>query len=186
MWKKLGELVEIRPGYHFRSRIENDPEGNLVVVQAKDLSETLEIESSFRIPMQDSIPKHYFLRENDVLLINRGDRNRAALARSFTIPMICSSTLYVLRVIAPKLLPAYLVTFINLPTTQSALRSATTGPATPLLNRDRLNDLMIPLPDVQRQMVLVQVDSLLVRERQLSTQLSTHRQLLLAGLINQA
>jgi restriction endonuclease S subunit len=186
MRKKLGELVEIRPGYHFRGRIKNDPRGDLVVVQAKDLVETLELESSFRISMQNSIPKHYFLRESDVLLINRGDRNRAALMRSFTIPVVCSSTLYILRTIGPELLPAFLVTFLNLPTTQSALRSATTGPTTPLLNRDRLNDVVVPLPDVRTQTVLAEIDSLLVCERQLSTQLSAQRHLLLAGLINQS
>jgi restriction endonuclease S subunit len=188
MTKMLGEMVDIQSGYHFRGRIEHCPEGDLSIIQAKDVKDNGEIDlvGSYRIRNAESVPKEYLLRENDILLVNRGDNNRAALLQPLSTPVICSSTLYILRTRKPGILPQYLSTFLNLPSTQTALRSTATGATTPLLNRKRLAELPVPVPSVERQLKLRELDALLARERYLTHQILSQRQLLLAGLINQS
>jgi hypothetical protein len=38
---KLADIARIDSGYHFRGRIENDPDGPVAVIQTKDFSDNL-------------------------------------------------------------------------------------------------------------------------------------------------
>ena len=64
---ELKDIAKIRLGYTFRERIKAIPEGNLSVIQQKDLScfDPIKIEGS-------KIPVSHLLKKGEVLLSNRG------------------------------------------------------------------------------------------------------------------
>ncbi len=57
---RLAELAEIRMGYPFRSRLEHEPDGNVAVIQMKDIDDTdlLHAQDAIRVSLPDVKARH--------------------------------------------------------------------------------------------------------------------------------
>ncbi len=97
MSKPLRSLADIHIGHSFRTGIENDPQGDIHVLQIRDIraSTDIQVDSLPRVKWSIS-GKPPLLMPGDVVLPSRGDRYDAALIRSKT-PMLASGHLYILH-----------------------------------------------------------------------------------------
>jgi restriction endonuclease S subunit len=132
MHKELSKIADIASGYTFRGSIENDPNGQILVLQAKNISANQDVttiddlvtisDESFRNP--------YFLERNDVLLVSRGSGAgsfRSAIFASDDSNVMPSSSVHVIRIKDVTVLPKYLSFYLNSTEGQKALAQIVTG-----------------------------------------------------------
>ena len=188
MPEKLEMIAEIRQGVAFRSKVEHDPKGEIIVVQAKDLGGNgkVRLDNAVRVSEVKFRPEHR-LRGGDVLLQARGVNYPAALVAADLGEAIAAAPLYVIRPKAARLDPEYLVLFLSNPVIQSRLRSRAAGTYVPQLPRAEIDRTRIHLPPLDDQRRLVELGRLASRERQLTDVLIERRiEILWAAMKNAA
>jgi hypothetical protein len=170
----LGEVAEVQMGYPFRSRLEHDPQGDVAVIQMKDIDDAnlLHPEAAVRV----ALPKgksHHLLRAGDLLFRSRGRSNGAAQVREGIGPAVLSAPMLLIR---PRdVLPAYLCWYVNAPATQVKLAAASAGTSVRMISAEALRGLDIPLPSLAAQQRIVQIAALAEREQTLLARIATLR-----------
>lgn len=179
----LTEIAEISHGHSFRGRIEADPEGDVLVVQAKDLTEDGAVDFSQAIRKSDvPMRSSFLLHPGDVLFQPRGVTYRAALVAELAWPAIAAAPVYVIRPDPASVRATFLVSFLNDPRTQALLRQSATGTHVPQVSRGALESLEIPLPPLTDQEAMGELARLLIRKKRIQDTLNTHMLALLRAL----
>lgn len=178
--KQLCEIAIVSSGTPFRERIENDPNGQIAVIQARDLSESgqVQIATSAKI---GSLPglRGASLRKGDVLLQPRGTRFSAGVLLDQPMPVAAAAPLLVLRCDSAQIDPEFLVLFLQLARTQSCLRNAAVGTYIPQVPRSAVASLAVDVPDLASQRKLVEFNRIKRLEEELTAQLAAKRERLL-------
>ncbi len=177
---KLSDVASISPGVAFRSRIENDPDGGIVVIQARDLSDNwqVQIHTSARVKALPCLTEA-LLRDGDVLLQPRGTRFSTGVLAQQPIPVVAAAPLLVLRCNPEQVAPEFLALFLRLPGTQAVLRNSAVGTYIPQVPRAAIANLLVDLPDLAKQRKLVEFARFKRREAELMARLSDKRDRLL-------
>lgn len=183
----LAAIAEVRTGYSFRSRLETDAEGDVAVIQMKDVDDAnlLHHEDLARIRMPDLKDRH-LVQEGDLLFRSRGVTNSAALVGEGLGRAVLAAPMLLIRPKSEIVEPAYLQWFINHPATQAALAAQAAGTAVKMLGKGVLDGLEVVLPPLERQHLIVEVAQLASREadileRQRLLRLRVHHDLLLGA-----
>lgn len=174
----LGELAEIQMGYPFRSRLEHDPQGDVAVIQMKDIDDAnlLHTEEAIRV----TLPKgktHHLLCAGDLLFRSRGRSNGAALVAEGIGPAVLSAPMLLIR--PHKVLSSYLCWYINASATQAQLAALSEGTSVRMISAEALKTLEVPLPSPATQQHIVQVAALAEQEQTLQARIATLRQRLI-------
>ena len=161
MYKKLGELATIVSGYTFRGSIKNDPQGDIFVLQAKNISANQDIlNTRDLVTISDkSIRNPYFLEYNDILIVCRGSGAgsfRSAVFATDDTKVMPSSSIHIIRVKDVTVLPKYLSLYLNSHDGQKALAQIVTGASyiQSILVKN-LIDLEIPIPSIHTQKSII-------------------------------
>jgi len=180
----LVDIAEVRMGYSFRSRLETDAEGDVAVIQMKDIDDAnlLHPEELARIQMPDLKDRH-LVREGDLLFRSRGVTNSAALVGGGIGRAVLAAPMLLIRPKTEIVEPAYLQWFINHPATQAALAGRAAGTAVKMIGKGALDSLEVALPPLQRQRLIVEVAQLASREAALMQELRGRRKALLEGIL---
>ena len=182
MTEKLSEIARIQFGYYDTP----SEEGELHYLQAKHFDESGEFtrfDESF-IPLDDKSRKH-ILQPGDILLAGKGYRLFAWQYQGEPGPAVASTLFFVINVKdVQRVLPEYLTTFLNLPQTQTYLRQLGAGTSIPSIRKNELSDLTVPLPTIDMQRKVAQIQTLHQRETTLLTNLIAEKQFLVENLIN--
>lgn len=184
MRKPLRSLVDIRVGHSFRTRIENEPAGDIRVLQIRDIkgSDEIRTDSLPRMTWQGSdMPP--LLKSGDVVMPARGDRYDAGLIRS-PEPMIASGQLYILHPRNAGLTSDYLCWFLNQAEAHNYILKNRAGTGIPSLNRSVLGDLSVPVPPLDVQHKITELNEVWTREQAVTMQLLANRQQILDGIFN--
>jgi hypothetical protein len=174
---ELASLVTIIQGVPFRSRVESHPEGEISVVQARDLSDdgAVSVGTAARVMALPGSPRARLVA-GDVVVQPRGTRYASACFPPTSSSAVAAAPLVVLRPDRSRILPDFLVLFLGLPTTQSHLRKSATGTYVPQVPRQALEALSIPLPDLETQRLLVELAGLMRREKELMERIREGRE----------
>lgn len=178
----LGELAEVQMGYPFRSRLEHDPQGDVAVIQMKDIDDAnlLHAEEAVRV----ILPKgktHHLLRAGDLLFRSRGRSNSAAQVLEGVGPAVLSAPMLLIR--PHGVLPAYLCWYINTPAIQAQLAALAEGTSVRMISAEALKALDVPLPALGTQQRIVQAAALAEQEQTLLARIATLRQRLTTHLL---
>jgi hypothetical protein len=151
MNQNLRKLARITSGYQTRKGVEGCPNGTHYLLQIRDFNKErtlVDSEGMMRISPPTVDPEAH-LRHGDVLFLAKGQRN---FAWEFCLmpegPVIAASYFFVAR---PRegVSGAYLAWFLNQePAHRYFARLATTGAHMPIIRREVLEDLEVPLPDL--------------------------------------
>jgi len=171
----LGELAEVRMGYPFRSRLEHDPQGDVAVIQMKDIDDAnlLHAEEAIRVALPKGKTRH-LLRAGDLLFRSRGRSNGAAQVLDGIGPAVLAAPMLLIRPL--KVLPAYLCWYINAPATQVQLAAVAEGTSVRMISAEALKALDVPLPSLAAQQRIVQAATLAEQEQTLLARIATLRQ----------
>ncbi len=178
----LGELAEVQMGYPFRSRLEHDPQGDVAVIQMKDIDDSnlLHAEDAIRVALPKGKARH-LLRAGDLLFRSRGRSNGAAQVLEGIGPAVLSAPMLLIRPHA--VLPAYLCWYINAPATQALLAAQAEGTSVRMISTEALKALEVPLPSPARQQRIAQAAALAELEQSLLARIADLRQRLTTHLL---
>jgi hypothetical protein len=178
----LGELAEVRMGYPFRSRLEHNPQGDIAVIQMKDIDDVnlLHTEEAIRV-MPPKGKTHHLLRAGDLLFRSRGRSNGAAQVLEGIGPAVLAAPMLLIR--PHDVLPAYLCWYINAPATQAQLAALAEGTSVRMISAEALKALEVPLPSLATQQRIAQAAALTEQEQALLARIATLRQRLATHLL---
>ncbi len=178
----LADLAEIRSGYTFRARVQDDPLGDVSVLQIKDLK-----------GHGDGFPKELprirwegagappVLAAGDIVLPGRGEYHEAVMADG-KVPVIATSQMFVLRVQGRAVTPQYLCWYLNQPQAGAYFRAHLTGSNMPMLTKQALAAMPVPVPPLETQHKIIALQRLWERERDLTQRLLHNRETLFKGI----
>lgn len=182
MRKPLHSLVEIRTGHTFRSKIEEDPNGRVRILQIKDLKGRPEIFASELPFLKGSDLKDAaLLKPSDIVLPARGEYYKTALLKGEG-SVVASSQLFVLGSRIKDVMPEYLGWYLNQSAAQHYFLTHRSGTSIPMLNKQSLGALQIPVPPMEIQRKIVAIQQCWEQEKQLTKQLLTNREQMLKGI----
>lgn len=161
MQKKLHQIANISSGYTFRGSIKDDPQGSILVLQAKNISANQNVSDlSELVKVSDKgIRSPYFLEHNDVLIVSRGSGQgsfRSGIFTSHEKNVMPSSSVHVIRVNDVNVLPKYLSLYLNSEIGQKSIINIVSGGSyiQSVLVKN-LMELGIPIPPMHTQKSII-------------------------------
>ena len=117
------------------------------------------------LPLDNKTEKH-LLNDGDVILASKGFSNFAVVYDSSFGKAVASSMFLVIKNIqADRVLPEFLEWFLNLPQTQVYFQNGAKGTGLPSIGKTVLEDLMVPLPTIEKQKAVLQIENLRIQEK---------------------
>lgn len=149
---RVKDFSNIRIGYAFRERLANVLDGNVMVIQPKNITpEGLAFEKDE--PIHTNVPRSKVLQSGDVLVVNRG---RFA-AEVFALPglWVVPSSIFILSVNDELVLPGYVALYFNSTKGQNMFRRHLEQTTVPFISVRNLGVMDIPIPPVDKQHALI-------------------------------
>ncbi len=153
---KIKEFSDIRTGHAFRERLLEQPEGNVSVIQPKDIHTDGTVTFSAGKPLRAKVssPKH--LKKNDLLVVNRGRFAAAVFNFPAEANWIVTSSILVLSVRDESVLPEYIALYINSNEGQRLFRQHLEYSTIPFISTNNMAGMEIPVPSLVRQKALIE------------------------------
>lgn len=171
---QLKDCAEVLPGFSSKTALVDEPGGTLQVIVAKHLTAGepyhYHDEHRLRIKPPRSFDK-YLLHPGDILFMSRGILNRAVLLEDIPQPAIAPLSFFIIRV-KKGVLPAYLAWCLNQPPVEAQLNEIRTGAGTPMIPRQNILEICIPMPPLETQTKIAALAALQQREKSLQRQLT--------------
>lgn len=169
---KLGDLADIRAGFPFRGAIEPSLEGDVGVVQMKNVNEISQVDwrNLTRTRLEGKRSPDW-LEAGDILFLARGNRNFAVCLDTPPPQTVCSPHFFQIHVKnSKKILPAFLAWQINQAPAQQYLKASAEGGLIGNIRRSVLESLTITVPALEQQHAVMRLDDLLKHEHMLLQQ----------------
>lgn len=183
---KLKDIAKVSSGVTFRSRIEASPKGSVRVVQMRDLGDDNFVHLNESLYIDYAKPKpNQLLKSGDVIFRSRGQTNTAALLQEDVQNTVLAAPLFRVRADAKKVLPEFLLWWINQPSSQSYLASRSEGTMVKMVSIQGLEDLEVSLPALAQQRKIVDVFELFKQEQRLLDEIKERKEKLIQGVLMQ-
>lgn len=176
----IGKIAQIRAGYQTRKGIDSLPEGDHHLIQLRDFDNArTELDTRHLARIQPgAINPDQVIRDGDLLFLSKGARNFAFVPTDLPAPALAASYFFLLRP-EGRVESRYLAWFLNLKSTRCLLsRMSSTSAHMPVVRRDVLADLEIPLPDLETQRKIVALADLTDHQADLLADLAAKKRML--------
>ena len=174
-------------GYSFREKIDHNPEGDIGILQMKDIENNyLNFDYQNIDKVKDfSFKDKFFLNKGDVLFVSKGVNNYAISIEKIDFPIIASATFFVIRVNENKILSDYLAWYMNQSEAQNYFSEKKAGTYVPNLKKQDILELPLNVPPLKTQNAIAQTAKLLNQEIAILEKIKTNRkELIQTQLIN--
>jgi len=142
--------------------------GEVVYLQSKHFDENgLLLSAIYPDLMFEGISNKHLLKTGDVLFAAKGTKNFAAVFENHNVPSVASTSFFVFRVTDKNILPEYLAWFLNHPSTQEILKRTARGTSIPSIRKSILEDIEIPIPNIETQKTIFKISTLRNTEKKL-------------------
>lgn len=185
----LSNISKVDSGKSFRQRIEDEPNGNCLVIQMKDISnEQLTISGSPHSILIDDINSSQLLASGDILFMAKGNNNFAVMYASDQ-PAVAVSLFFIIRPNRNQVDSEYLTWYLNAPSAQSYFHENRLGASVGNIRKEALEMLEVELPSLDRQKQIAKLNNLLREEKALTNEYMEKKEVFLnqtmMNLINQ-
>lgn len=159
--KEIQQIAKVASGYTFRESIENQPNGNIFVVQAKNVvtNEDIADTKGFTVISSTSLRNPYFLEYNDIILVARSSGSgsfRSTVFASYEKNVIASSSLHIIRVTDVTILPKYISLYINSDEGQKIISQIAIGASyLQSISIKNLLEFKVPIPPIHKQKSII-------------------------------
>lgn len=184
---KIKDIATIQMGYSFRSKLEASENGNIKVIQMKDLLDdnTVDCSGLMKIDMQPPKEQH-FARIGDLVFRSRGQINTSAVILENPEEAIVASPLIKIRIINHEtVLPEYLNWYISQTDAQRYLTSVQAGTSVNMIRTQQLEQMPVHIPSLSIQKNIVELAALSARERTILNTLAEKRDKYISTLLTQ-
>ncbi len=174
---RLGEICDIQLGLTPRGKLEPSDFGGLRVIQLRDVGVDGEVDFDQLQKLDIERPSdRYAVRPGDIIFRSRGAFNTAtAITSPVAEPVFAALPIFILRPTEQKADPGYVAWAINQEPAQSYLDREAQGQTVRMISKASLENLPLDLPPLSVQRLIVEIDGLIAREKQLSDQLTKNR-----------
>ncbi|WP_415176962.1 restriction endonuclease subunit S [Porticoccus sp.] len=180
---KLKRIADIRAGYTYRETPKPMPGSGILMLQIRDMrdSQIIDIEALQEIKWEGK--QSQVLKQGEVVIAARGIHNTAALLQvNKTDKKVIPSNQLLVLTPRKNILPEYLCWVLNYPKTQQQLDEMRTGTNIPSINKKHLEELSIPLPEMEVQKQIIRLYQLRQKEKALVETLEINRDTLINGI----
>ncbi len=184
---KIKKLATVQMGYSFRSRLESSNNGDIAVIQMKDLlnDNTVDCGDLFKIDME-AVKKHHLVQKGDLIFRSRGLVTTSAILLEDPGKALVAAPLLRIRITKPKkILPEYLNWYISQREAQIFLTSRAKGTVQKMITKNTLEELDVLLPSLEQQKNIVELASLSAREQTLLHTLAEKREQYISTILMQ-
>lgn len=185
MKKQIKHLAAVQMGYSFRSRLETSKDGEIAVIQMKDLQDDniVSCNNLVKIDLND-IKKHHIVQKGDLVFRSRGLLATSAILNEDPGKAVLAAPLLRIRVTKPeKVLPEYLNWYISQRDAQIYLTSRAKGTVQKMISKQAIEDLEVALPNLENQKQIVELAMLAAREQSLLQKLADKRNQCLSAVL---
>tara|TARA_R110000744_G_scaffold36132_4_gene83571 strand:+ start:76 stop:636 length:561 start_codon:yes stop_codon:yes gene_type:complete len=174
--KKLKEIATIKSGVFAKSG------ANISVyyVQSNDFDQNHHWKENLlpQLGLDYKLEKH-FLSIGDVLFASKGHNRFAVVYDGVYSPAVASTTF--LKIIADKskVLPHYIVWYLNHPVTKKIISGMVRGSGIPSISKSALSEMEIIVPSLEKQSIVVKANELQHSEEILINEIGRLRQLMI-------
>ncbi|MGM0587123.1 MAG: restriction endonuclease subunit S [Bacteroidota bacterium] len=175
---KLADIANIATGYSFRSKLDHDPRGDTKVIQMSDVGKRKGIDTEGLVSIADFSPRsdRYFLEAGDVLMTSRGHNLHAYLVPEGLGRVVPINSFLIIKCDKNKVLPDYLVWYLNSDRMQYNIHVLAGGTNIPSLPKKSLESMDVFLPSIQKQETLAKIESLKKQEIGLLRELASKKE----------
>lgn len=178
---RIDEFCDIRLGHSFRGRLSHVAQGNVFVIQPKNILADGSVSFAGEQPLRTDVANAKPLQPEDVLVVNRGRFAAAVFNQTEPQTWIVPSSVLVLSLRGPSLLPEYLTYYLNSANGQRLFLRHCEQTTIPFIGAGNIGSMSIPVPSLERQRALVvcgravaRYSRLADRKRELLGQLMDH------------
>jgi hypothetical protein len=182
---KLKDLANIHSGFISRGKIDQRDDGTCLLLQAKDVdADRLSYRADALVRFLPKLSaKDRFLASGDILFMARGVKNFSILIDKLPDRVLAAACFFVVRVSDSGILPEYLCWYLNQSTVEGYLkRFSGRGVHMPVVRRSVLESIDIPLPPLDIQQQIAEMNSLLRKEQDLYKMLAAKRKNLMTEI----
>ncbi len=171
---KLADIADIRPGYIARAAVPDNPLGTHRLLQLRDFNSDRtapDMTNAVRFSPESRSPPRV-LKAGDVLFMAKGSGTFSLAVPALAEPTLASGSFFVVTP-RPGVAPAYLAWFLNHESTLRTLsRLSTSGTSMPVISRETLEALEVPMPPLATQETIAAFAEASVRAQRLLADLA--------------
>lgn len=180
---RISDLAQIRAGYQTRKGLQERTDGSHTLLQIRDFNNertAVDIAGMARIS-PSAVSQELVLREGDVVFLAKGAKSFGFAVADLPEPSLAASCFFIVRP-SRRVDPAYLAWYLNLESTRRTIaRQVGQGTRIPVVRRQLLEDLEVPLPSLQSQRLIAAVAELADQQQRLLAQLAERKHLLVTA-----
>jgi restriction endonuclease S subunit len=165
-------------GFTFRGKVHNEPNGDVRVIQLKNLNDDYTgINDDCIFVESKNIKPKFILNDGDILFASKGANNYAVVYhKEDNTPTIASSSLFVIQVNRNIAIPDYVAWYINQPPVQRHFEQSQEGTYTMSINRKSLEESPIKIPSLKEQENIAKLVKLSQKEQHIYNRLAELKQ----------
>lgn len=180
MLRKLSQLAAIFTGHHARKGVDEEQHGTHRLLQIRDFSADRRSVSFDHMVLVSpgKIRPEMCLQPGDVVFLAKGVHKFAYALAEVPEQTLASGYFFVLRS-SHDILPAYLAWLLRQERAQRYYQQfGTSGAHMPVVSREVLGNLEVPVPDLRSQRMIIEMDEVTRYQQSLLAQLSEKKRLL--------
>lgn len=175
MLKEIKQFATVISGYTFRGAIHPDQNGQIFVFQAKNIIANEPIDNKTTLtPINLKQPKsESYLKNGDITIVSRGlglGSFRATMFKSNKENILASSSVHIIRITTPDILPEYISAYLNSINGQTKISQKVSGSHFKTLLRKNLEELEIEIPPLEKQKTVVELQKNILEQEKLIEQ----------------
>lgn len=186
---QLTAISEIHSGHITRGKIEPSAGGTHFLVQAKNVQgDDLSCDTKALIRFHPALSRNdMLLKKDDLLFMARGAHNFTIQLEELPGPALAAACFFIVRVCHPDVFPGYLCWYLNqTPVKRYLVQHSGRGVHMPVVRRAVLENIQVPLPSMDTQRQIADMNALMAKEMKLLQQLGRKRKELIAAISLQA
>lgn len=181
MQVKLKEIANIQFGYYGQP----SKDGTIPYLQAKHFNENGQyIGENDTFLEEDPKAMVNLLKNEDILFVAKGFRFYATLYKEEFGNAIASSIFFILRCDKTRIIPAYLVSVLNLPKNLLHFQQSGAGSTIPSIRKNELADFSFNLIPLEQQQKVVVLQELYLKDIELTNNIIKEKQKLFQTTIS--
>lgn len=174
----IKDIATVQMGYSFRSRLEAYENGNVAVIQMKDLLDDNSVDCSglMKINMH-AVKEQHFARKGDLVFRSRGQANTSAIILENPTRAVIAAPLLRIRITEPEnILSEYLNWYISQTDAQRYLTSMQAGTSVNMIRSKQLEQMPVHIPSLSIQRKIIELAALSAREQKILSTLAKKRE----------
>jgi restriction endonuclease S subunit len=181
MQLKLKDIANIQFG-HYAQPSKN---GTIPYLQAKHFNASGQFTYNIDTLLEeDDKTADNLLQDGDILFVSKGFRFFATEYKIEFGKAVASSIFFVIKADKNKVIPAYLVSILNLPKNLLHFQQSGAGSSIPSIRKNELADFVVNLIPLHQQQKIVALQELYLKDLQLTENLIKQKQLLFQSTLS--